>query len=496
MALFGRYTLLERVGSGGMAEIWRARVTGPAGFEKVLALKKVLPHLVEEQGSAFVPMFIAEAKLAASLVHPNVVQVFDFGEVGREYFIAMEYVPGTNLARLMTRLQEAGQTLPLPCALYVLLEVARGLAYAHSAHDPSGRRLDVVHRDISPQNLLVSYGGEVKIADFGIARVSDSISTTAEGHVRGKLSYMSPEQARGERLDGRADLFSLGVVAFQVLTGRRLLSGTSHAEVYKQILAYPGPNEADLAAAPPQLRDLLRRALQANRDERFEDADELEAALALHLSSSDAITARHTLSALVQHLFSDEMARARLSGDETTGLPPVSQGSPTISVPSARPSTRGKARIARLAVLGLVAASLLAVRLGILTDAAPNVRAAPTALAANPSATATAVALAPTASVAASGAGMTPGKPNPRRTPPPARTGILSVDAEPWGQIFVDGEPTGRETPAFDLVLPEGTHEIRIVNPAQKLEARLTVKIVGGRTRKTGLVKLAPVGAR
>ncbi|HVO31471.1 MAG TPA: serine/threonine-protein kinase, partial [bacterium] len=233
MATFGRYTLIRRVGLGGMAEIWKAKVLGPAGFEKTVAVKKILPELTDD--SEFLEMFVDEAKLVADLVHPNIVQVHDFGQVGpRDYFIAMEYVSGANLGSLLKRLKDRGARVPRETAIFIILESARGLGYAHAKRDSAGRSLGIVHRDVSPSNILVSFGGEVKVADFGIAKARSARQTTAEGFVRGKVSYMSPEQAAGGDLDQRSDIFSLGLVFVEMLTGKRFFTGENSRDIYQK----------------------------------------------------------------------------------------------------------------------------------------------------------------------------------------------------------------------------------------------------------------------
>ncbi len=325
MSDFGRYNLLRRVGSGGMAEIWKARVRGPAGFEKILAIKKVLPSLVEEAGRDFIEMFVEEAKLVATLMHPNIVQVFDFGQAGRhEYFIAMEYVAGQNLLRVAHRLEGRGESMPIACALLIGAEAARGLAYAHGRTDATGTPLRIVHRDISPQNLLLSYSGEVKIADFGIAKVADSLQHTAQGHVRGKLSYMSPEQASAKTIDHRSDLFSLGVVLYELFTRQRLFKGKDNWETLGNVTRFTGLTDRQIEALPPEARDALRTALDPDPAARFQDGTQMEAALTASLGSGALIEARKALAALLQRAFEEE-----LSLETSVDAVPVEEGSRT-----------------------------------------------------------------------------------------------------------------------------------------------------------------------
>ncbi|MFY2560845.1 serine/threonine-protein kinase, partial [Corallococcus terminator] len=214
---FGRYTLLERIATGGMAEIYRARMTAVAGVTKPVVIKKILPGYADK--SAFVSMFVNEARIAAGLSHGNIAQVFDFGEVGGQYFIAMEWVDGHPLSRVLRRAREKGlYTLPQPLALLVTVEVLEGLAYAHTRLDDRGRPLHIIHRDVSPQNVLLSFEGQVKLVDFGIARARlAGHGESDEAEAKGKYAYFAPEQARGRELDARADIFAAGTLLYETL---------------------------------------------------------------------------------------------------------------------------------------------------------------------------------------------------------------------------------------------------------------------------------------
>ncbi|NOY94708.1 MAG: protein kinase, partial [Deltaproteobacteria bacterium] len=280
---FGSYELIDRIGRGGMAEVWRARSRGAAGFEKEVVLKRVLPSLMA--GSDFAELLIREAKIAARLHHPNVVQIFDLGEQDGAYFIAMEYVAGCDLATAVRRhpspwIEQGEQGLSLPLRLFIVTEAARALDYAHRRQDDEGRPLHIVHRDISPQNILLGFEGEVKVADFGIAR-ADAIGLGAEedpGILRGKYAYMSPEQARSESLDGRSDLFALGIVLWELVTGRRLFKTASTEETLERVRRAEIP-EVSTEAWPPGLPELITLALAPAREQRFATAGEFGDAL-------------------------------------------------------------------------------------------------------------------------------------------------------------------------------------------------------------------------
>jgi len=306
MSSLGRYTLVRPIGRGGMAEIWKAKITGPSGFVKFLALKTILPDIAEDR--MFVSMFVDEAKLEASLVHPNVIQVFDFGEVDGRLFLAMEYIAGANVDRLLNRLAKAGQQLPAEIAIFIALEAARGLGYAHTKKDANGQPLGIVHRDISPQNLLVSATGEVKIGDFGIARAASAVPRTAAGQVRGKLAYMSPEQISGRSLDARSDLFSLGVVLYEMVTGERLFGGKGSDEVADKIRRFDPMAHVDMSRVPDEIRDVMLVVLQHDPDDRYRHAAQLETDLAKRLDPEAHARARRELGALVTRLFDDGIA--------------------------------------------------------------------------------------------------------------------------------------------------------------------------------------------
>ena len=231
---FGQYEILERIASGGMAELYKAKRTGVEGFQKIVAIKKILPHLADDE--AFVTMFADEAKLAAQLNHPNIIHIYDLGKIqAGGYFIAMEYVDGRDLQTIQQSGRALGIPLPVPLAVYVASKVASALDYAHRRRDAEGHELNIVHRDVSPQNILISYEGDIKLCDFGIAKAASKASKTQSGALKGKIQYMSPEQAWGKPIDRRSDLFSLGVVLHELLTGERLFGGDTDINVLEKV---------------------------------------------------------------------------------------------------------------------------------------------------------------------------------------------------------------------------------------------------------------------
>jgi serine/threonine protein kinase len=274
----GRYELLQKLATGGMAEIYVARQEGPHGFSKRIALKRILPQLAAD--SEFVAMFIDEARLCAALSHPNLVQVFDFGEESGELFMAMELVEGTTGAKVARAAAKRGAPVPTEVALHIALSIGRGLAHAHEACGEDGRSLGLVHRDVSPGNILISNTGAVKLADFGIARAAEFERRTEQGQLKGKLGYMSPEQVTGRDLDAKSDQFTAAIVLAELLTARPLFSGPRELDVLVKI------RDADVSVLDRQGRHIatdlmavLRRALSRRREDRFPTTSEYVDAL-------------------------------------------------------------------------------------------------------------------------------------------------------------------------------------------------------------------------
>ena len=274
---FGNYQLLEKIATGGMAEVFRARAHGAMGFEKILVIKRILDTLARDD--EFRELFKVEARIAAMLSHVNIVQVFELGQEGEHLYIAMEYVHGIDLARLVSRAKGIGE-FPIPLALLIVAEVLRALQFAHTTSDPEGRPLHVVHCDISPQNILMSFSGEVKITDFGISRAA--IQKGNQDVIRGKYAYMSPEQVEGKPLDGRSDLFSLGIVLYELLTGRRLFKAKTRDETLARVRRAEVPSpRAFRNEISEDLEAFLLRTLSRHREDRFVDAAEMGEALTM-----------------------------------------------------------------------------------------------------------------------------------------------------------------------------------------------------------------------
>jgi serine/threonine protein kinase len=287
----GQYILEERVAKGGMAEVFRARMIGVEGFQKTVAIKRILADMAGND--EFVTMFIDEAKLAAQLKHPNIVDIYDLGKIDRSFYIAMEYVEGHDLRDVLGRCRSSGVTVPVPLALHCAAQLASALDHAHTTRDFDKRDLGLVHRDVSPPNVLISNDGEVKLCDFGIAKALSKATHTRDGLLKGKLRYMSPEQASGREIDHRSDIFSLGLVLYEMLTGRKVFDGTSEAEILKQVRnpRVEAPSSVN-PAVPPDVDRIVLRTLEADPSTRYQSAaaigQALEAAIRGHGWAPDA----------------------------------------------------------------------------------------------------------------------------------------------------------------------------------------------------------------
>jgi len=315
---FGRYVLLEKLAVGGMAEIYKAKTYGVDGFEKQLAIKRILPHCAAD--NEFIKMLVDEAKLTVLLSHANIVQVYDLGKVGDDYFISMEFIHGTNLREVITRQREENGRLPEEVAVYIMSEVCKGLDYAHRKTDSQGNPLNIVHRDISPQNILISFEGEVKIVDFGIAKAAMNVSHTMAGILKGKVAYMSPEQALGKPIDHRTDIFSAGVLLYEMLTGDKLFSGETQFEVLNQIRTTRINTMMLPDHIPGPLKAVLAKALAYNVKDRYQNSGDFQLDLTKYLYSSYIDFSPRQLAAMLSRLFQGEMKRkeAPVALDEKT----------------------------------------------------------------------------------------------------------------------------------------------------------------------------------
>src|SRR5688500_7307308 len=302
---FGKYPLLAPLAQGGMGALYLA-VTGERGLEKLLVIKTVLPHLADAE---YLARFRDEAKVVVKLSHGNLIPVFDAGQVEGELFLAMDFVEGKDLRAVWNRCAHKGVAFPVDVAVYLVKELCRGLGYAHSYGD-----IRLVHRDVSPPNVLISYAGELKLTDFGLASSTLKLEKTAPGIIYGKVAYMSPEQARGEKLDGRSDMYATGIVLWELLTGRQLfppgkdqpqdlLARAKNPEVMRPSKRAP--------RVPVELDEICLKALAAAKEDRYKDCDEMRMALQGWLATNAPTTDGTRMSSFLQELFSEDIVRER-----------------------------------------------------------------------------------------------------------------------------------------------------------------------------------------
>jgi serine/threonine protein kinase len=334
---FGQYTLLEKIAAGGMAEVWKARMRGVEGFQKTVAIKKILPHMTDN--SEFIGMFIDEAKLAAQLSHPNIVHIYDLGKISRDYYIAMEYVEGKDLRSILNAARRKGQPLPLGLALLITSRVASALDYAHRKRDFEGNDLALVHRDVSPQNVLITFEGDVKLCDFGIAKAVSKAGQTQMGALKGKLQYMSPEQAWGRAVDARSDIFSLGAVLFEMITGERLFSGDTEMSILEAVRQgrIRTPRDID-PTVPPAVDEIVARALAYEVRDRFQSAGEMMQRIEVVLHETPPSPGPSDLAAFLDRVLAPEPSSDAMFMPPMPRFPqsvhPVPQASPAPGIPA------------------------------------------------------------------------------------------------------------------------------------------------------------------
>src|SRR4051812_16536884 len=273
-----RYKVLEKVAAGGMAEVYRAESAGLEGFKKIVAIKRVLPHLSEKK--QFIGMFLDEARVSAHLSHSNCVQVFDIGVGDNTYFIVMEYVDGSDLKGVIEHRRKINQPFPIEEACLICVRICEGLAYAHELTDGRGESLNIVHRDMSPPNVLITRFGEVKIVDFGLAKANSQLERSEPGIIKGKFSYLSPEAAKGGTVDARTDIFAVGIILWELLAGRRLFMGESDLETVRMVQSARVPSIREINKnVPPELEQVLMKALTEDPDQRYQRARDFGSAL-------------------------------------------------------------------------------------------------------------------------------------------------------------------------------------------------------------------------
>jgi serine/threonine-protein kinase len=528
---FGKFELIAHLATGGMAEIYLARQTSIAGFQKLLVIKRILAHLSRED--VFVEMFLDEARIAAQINHPNVVQIYDLGCVEGQYFIAMEYLEGEGLSEVMRQARKQRQPVPPILAAGMALQMCEGLHHAHTMLGPDAEPLKVVHRDVNPQNIFVLYSGGVKLVDFGIAKAAKRFSQTSTGMLKGKYGYMSPEQIMNLSLDSRSDVYSAGVVLWEMLTGRRLFRQSNELEILKAITEQdPPPPSSILPTIPQALDDICMKALKRSRDLRYQTAGEMRLELSFYLKRIKETSDTVAIGEYMQSLFTERIDEKRklvkaaqaqtrsgelgealfggLHGREDTE-PSVSRYTPSFVEPDAILRTPGSAsgeiiirqkssawRVLALLTGGaLIAVVVLLIFLwpskwgekssAVETDPVkpdkPVVKDAGTKPDKGPD---EAVVVVP------------PKEPDPdpaklkkkkkvrkkrrkRKTVAKGEPGRLRLATTPWTTIYFKGDKLG-VTPLVDVELPPGRHTLRAVNPGKGIDRKIKVVIRSGQT--------------
>ncbi len=318
---FGRYLLLDRLSTGGMAEGFLAKSSGLQGFEKVVAIKRILPSVSED--SDFTTMFIDEARISANLNHVNIAQIFEFGQVEGQYYIAMEYIPGKDLRAIQSHLADTGRVMEVPIALHIAARLCQAIDYAHRQKNAEGESMGIIHRDVSPPNVLCAYEGAVKLIDFGIAKAASRATRTRAGKLKGKFAYMSPEQVQGLSLDHRSDIFSLGTVIHELLSGRRLFQGENQIGTLNLVrrAEVPAPSTIN-PEVPLEVDRIVLKALCKNRDERYGWASELRADIERYLARSGVVFESNHLAEWMRAEFAGEIEAERRMRERIHSLRP------------------------------------------------------------------------------------------------------------------------------------------------------------------------------
>jgi len=459
-----------------MAEVFLGKAMGVAGFEKDVAVKSILPAYTLDP--TLTAMLIEEARLATHLNHTNVVQVLDLGKMGDRYFIVMEYVDGADLDSV---LKHAGR-IPPALAGRIVRQVLSGLKFVHEREDASGRPLHLVHRDVSPPNIMLSAAGEVKLTDFGIAKARNSTLVTEAGMIRGKVSYMSPEQAQGGDLDHKSDLYSLGIVLWELLTVRRLFQGENQIQLLQEVRDPEiDPPSSINPEIPAPLDEVVLKALAKSPDDRYPTARDFDRALEKALSKSDLRASAADLESwLKQNLPPRNIEPLPKQGDEITfeSTPPP-PGTALITPPAAPDRVRVRVRVRVVTATVALLLGIAAVVIILWSPWKPEPPPTPPP------------ALPPPPPVAEEpqppeDAGVVPDEPPPEKAVvKPRGKGTLVLNSEPWAKVLVDGKDTGLTTPTVDgLKLPAGRHKITLVNPELEISTTIVVVIKKGETIK------------
>jgi serine/threonine-protein kinase len=475
----GRYQLLGKLATGGMGEIHLARLDGDGGFERVVVVKRLLPELVASEH--FVAMFLDEARIAARLSHPNVCEVHELGRDGHDYYLAMPYLEGVSVADLIARPRDSDRELAVRLVAGVIAQAAEGLHHAHELHGKDGESLGLVHRDVSPSNLMVTTAGVVKVLDFGIAKVRGATARTEVGTIKGKYAYMSPEQVRGDELDRRSDVFALGVVAFELATHQRLFRRASDFLSAKAILEEPIAREDAVdPSVPKEIADVIARALDRDRDARYATARELGAAMAAAAKASGGALDAAEIAGVIAAEHALELSEQRTRQQRVIA---AHKEATTIALRPKRRKRRGWAIPGAAAMLAIAGIAMIgwprpSVRFPSVSGSAPAPAPAPA-----PARESEAVAesepvityrsVEPVA-VDGQGQGQGQGQGSEKK-----RNGYLSIDSTPYATVYLDGDRLG-VTPMIRRSVPSGRHRLRVVLEDGR-SRKLTVDIPAGK---------------
>lgn len=500
----GKYTLVKKLATGGMAEVFLARIDGPMGFAKKCVVKRILPHFNDDP--RFIEMFLGEARLAAELNHPNLVQIFDFGEANGQYFLAMEYIDGPNLRVLNQSTRRMSGPMSFALAARIIALAAEGLHHAHELRDENGQLVNLVHRDISPDNILVSRNGAVKVVDFGIAKATTQPHLTKSGMIKGKMAYMPPEQLAREPLDRRADLFALGIVLYELVTGGMPFDATSEVSIIQALMSQqplekPTTYRLD---CPPALEAIVLKCLEKDRERRYASCRDLQSDLETFISSQGASVGTREVAELVELTFANDSAVTQstaipLSGLEATTPSGVSQERPSAPprapVPSTTdtglsstalrptPSEAPKKNNAPIIAVGFVAVVALGAAAWFATRPPTVVEKPPRPVVVTPPVVAVVVdAGKPERLVVAEvlDAGVEEIEDAGTEVKPvAAKNGRLELRIRPYATVFFDDRKLG-DTPLPTQVVPVGRHKLRLVNEALGKNVTLDIVITPG----------------
>ncbi len=463
-ASIGKYVLVAPLAKGGMAEIWLAR---SSVSNLPVVVKRI--HSRDDTDEEYVRMFLDEARIASQLSHPNIVKTIELDVAQGRYFLVMEYLHGETLSHVVRSAASRGFTIPLPIAVHFVAEAAAGLGYAHSRTNHAGQSLGIVHRDVSPQNLFITYDGHVKVLDFGIAKALQRSSKTQKGVVKGKTAYMAPEQARAEAVDARADVFALGVVLFEAVTGSRLHGDMDDPSIVARLLSsQPLPSaRVRNPAVPPDLDALIARALNYSPLARYDDAQ------AFHLALRDWLKAHPSghptvqdAGTLMHQLFADRIAQRRELLEAK--VPVVT---PAVEITASAEHRGGKWKRALVQTVALFAVGFTAVLYGLFhTESTPTpvqVRLPAAAKLPAPPVPAEAPPVA---------VKLPPEPPAPPSPKTPSTTGKLSLDTDPWTQVYLGKKRLG-DTPLVEKRMPVGRHTLKLVNESEGIDTSIEVII-------------------